>query len=171
MKYTLYYIYRYTLFLVHACSVMFCSVHPVACQAPMTMRFSQEEHGVGCHFLLQGSVPILRSNPSFLYCRRILYHWASREAHIYSITIWGLEKEMAAHSSILSWRIPWTEESGRLQNIESQRVRHDWSNWAHMHTHDLYVCIYYIYIISTSPCALYKERNVTVTKDLLISTY
>ena len=36
-----------------------------------------------------------------------------------------LEKEMATHSSILAWRIPWTEEPGGLQSMESQRVRHD----------------------------------------------
>ena len=36
-----------------------------------------------------------------------------------------LEKEMATHSSILVWRIPWTEESGRLQSTGSQRVGHD----------------------------------------------
>jgi len=36
-----------------------------------------------------------------------------------------LEKEMATHSSILAWRIPWMEEPGRLQPIGSQRVRHD----------------------------------------------
>ena len=36
-----------------------------------------------------------------------------------------LEKEMAAHSSILSWRIPWAEESGRLQSMGSQKVGHD----------------------------------------------
>ena len=36
-----------------------------------------------------------------------------------------LEKEMATHSSILAWRIPWTEEPGRLQYMGSQRVRHD----------------------------------------------
>ena len=36
-----------------------------------------------------------------------------------------LEKEMATHSSILAWKIPWTEEPGRLQSIGSQRVRHD----------------------------------------------
>ena len=35
-----------------------------------------------------------------------------------------LEEEMATHSSILAWRIPWTEESGELQSIGSQRVRH-----------------------------------------------
>ena len=37
-----------------------------------------------------------------------------------------LEKGMATHSSILlAWRTPWTEEPGRLQSMESQRVRHD----------------------------------------------
>ena len=37
-----------------------------------------------------------------------------------------LEKEMAAYSSILAWKIPWIEEPGRLQSMRSQRVRHDW---------------------------------------------
>ena len=36
-----------------------------------------------------------------------------------------LEKEMAIHSSTLAWKIPWTEEPGRLQSMGSQRVRHD----------------------------------------------
>ena len=36
-----------------------------------------------------------------------------------------LEEEMATHSSILAWRIPWTEEPGGLQSIGSQRVKHD----------------------------------------------
>ena len=36
-----------------------------------------------------------------------------------------LEKGMATHSSILDWRIPWTEEPGGLQSMGSQRVRHD----------------------------------------------
>ena len=36
-----------------------------------------------------------------------------------------LEEEMAIHSSILAWRIPWTEKSGGLQSVGSQRVGHD----------------------------------------------
>ena len=36
-----------------------------------------------------------------------------------------LEEGMATHSSIIAWRIPWTEEPGGLQSIESQRVRHN----------------------------------------------
>ena len=50
---------------------------------------------------------------------------------------------MATHSSILAWKIPWTEESGRLQSMGSQRVRHNWATnvcaharaRAHAHTH------------------------------------
>ena len=37
---------------------------------------------------------------------------------------------MATHSSILAWRIPWTEEPGRPWSMGSQRVGHDWSDWA-----------------------------------------
>ena len=40
-----------------------------------------------------------------------------------------LEEEMAIHSSILAWKIPWTEEPGGLQSKGFQRVRHDWV-WA-----------------------------------------
>ena len=36
-----------------------------------------------------------------------------------------LEKEMAAHSSTLAWKIPWVEEPGRLQSMGSQRAGHD----------------------------------------------
>ena len=40
----------------------------------------------------------------------------------------SLKKEMASHSSILAWEIPWTEEPGRLQSIGVARVRHDWAS-------------------------------------------
>ena len=43
------------------------------------------------------------------------------------------------HSSILAWRIPWMEESGGLQPMWSQRVRHDWVT--HTHNISLYICI------------------------------
>ena len=44
-----------------------------------------------------------------------------------------MEKEMATHSSILAWRILWTEEPRGLLSIRSHRVRHDWSDLACMH--------------------------------------
>ena len=44
-----------------------------------------------------------------------------------------LEKGMAIHSSILAWRIPWTEKPGRLQSVRLQRVRQDWALCAKYH--------------------------------------
>ena len=41
-----------------------------------------------------------------------------------------LEKEMATHSSILAWEIPWLEKPGKLRSMGLQRVGHD---WAHKH--------------------------------------
>ena len=51
---------------------------------------------------------------------------AMRETRVQSLG-WEdpLEKEMATHSSILAWKIPWIEEPGGLQSIDSQRVGHD----------------------------------------------
>ena len=51
------------------------------------------------------------------------------------------EEGMATHSSIPTWRIPWTEELGRLQSMESQRIGHDWSDLAHM-------CVYGAGVVS-----------------------
>ena len=72
-----------------------------------------------------------------IYCA-LYYYWVSlvtqrvkhlpamQETQVPSLS-WedSLEKEMATHSSILVWRIPWTEEPSRLQSTGSQRVRHD----------------------------------------------
>ena len=67
------------------------------------------------------------------------YSWASLVAHMVKNLSamwdtwvrslgWGdpLEKGIATLSSILAWRVPWTEEPGRLQSMGSQRVGHDW---------------------------------------------
>ena len=50
-----------------------------------------------------------------------------------------LEKGLAIHSSILTWRIPWTVEPDRLQSIRSQRIRQEWSDWA---KHSTAYCIF-----------------------------
>ena len=51
---------------------------------------------------------------------------AMQETQVLSLS-WkdALEYEMETHSSILAWRIPWTEEPGGLQSTESPRVRHE----------------------------------------------
>ena len=48
-----------------------------------------------------------------------------------------LKKGMATHSSILAWRIPWTEEPGGVQSMGSQGVRHDWATNTFTHTHSM----------------------------------
>ena len=50
----------------------------------------------------------------------------------------SLEKEMAIYSSILAWRIPWTEEPGELQSMGSQNVRHNSATNTHTQ-------VYYIF--------------------------
>ena len=65
-------------------------------------NFPGENTGAGCHFLLQGIFPKQGLNPHLL-------HFLHGQED-------SLEKEMAPHSSILAWRIPWTEEFGGLQS-------------------------------------------------------
>ena len=62
-----------------------------------------------------------------------------------------LEKEMAIHSSTIAWKIPWTEEPGRLQSMGSQRVGHDWATSLYDKAYilhgdlvDTYICKYKI---------------------------
>ena len=63
---------------------------------------------------MEGVIQILKNNHGQTH---INIFW-------YILTL-HLEKEMATHSSILAWRIPWTEEPGRLQYMGSQRLGHD----------------------------------------------
>ena len=50
---------------------------------------------------------------------------------------------MATHSSILTWRIPWTEEPGGLQSIGTQRVRDDRATNTHTHTQEISSPLHY----------------------------
>ena len=78
---------------------------------------------------------------SLSYCHRLWRHQASQtalavknpSANAGDIETWvqslsqeyPLKEDMATHSSILAWKIPWTEEPGRLQSMGSQEVRHN----------------------------------------------
>ena len=53
--------------------------------------------------------------------------WVSCLGKITNILPKPMEKAMAPHSSTLAWKIPWTEEPGRLQSMGLPRVRHDWA--------------------------------------------
>ena len=63
---------------------------------------------------------------AFLVAQTVKRQSAMQETRVRSLG-WEdpLEKEMAAHSSILAWKIPWIPESGRLPSMGSQRVGHD----------------------------------------------
>ena len=85
-----------------------------------------------------GSIPGLGRSPGEGIGYPLQYSWASlvaqlvknppamQEARVLSLG-WedSLEEGMATHSSILAWRIPWTDEPGGLQSIQSQRIRYE----------------------------------------------
>ena len=74
--------------------------------------------------LMLGS--LILSQRSFLVAQRLKSLPGIQETRVQSLG-WedSLEKEMATHSSTLAWKIPWLEESGRLQSMGSLRVGHD----------------------------------------------
>ena len=65
-----------------------------------------------------------------------------------------LEEGMATHSSILAWRIPWTEEPGGLQTMGSQRVVYDWIDWTRTHTPFLKQMFVYLF-----GCTSWSKRD------------
>ena len=71
--------------------------------------------------------PIWPTTGASLVARLVKNTFAMQETWVQSLR-WEdpLEEGTATHSSFLAWKIPWTEEPGRLQCIGSQRVRHDW---------------------------------------------
>ena len=60
-----------------------------------------------------------------------------------------LEEGMATYSGIFAWRIPWTEEPGRLQSMGSQRIRHDWMT-EHSSTHNCNLLSKYVISVSSA---------------------
>ena len=108
--------------------------------------------------LLEGTFPAQGSNPGLSHGRRILYQLSHKGSPrilvVGSLSLLqqifptqelnqGLEKEMATHSSILAWEIPWTEEPGGLQSAGSQRVGHDLAT-----SHSLLHCRQILYQLS-----------------------
>ena len=135
------------------CIWLFVTPWTVANQAPLSMQFSRQEYWSGLSCPPPGNLTDPGIEPIFpaISCigRRIFFFflttsttwkWTSlvaqmvkrlstmREAQVRSLG-WEdpLEKDMTTHSSTLSWKIPWTEEHGRLQSTGSQRVGHDWA--------------------------------------------
>ena len=80
------------------------------------------------HFVLQGQTCLLlQVSLDFLFLH-LSPLWWKVHLFLFLLVLEGLvEKAMATHSSTLAWKIPWMEEPGRLQFMESLRVGHDWA--------------------------------------------
>ena len=89
-------------------------------QAPLSMEFSRQKYWTGLLCPPPEDLP----NPGIKPASLMFPAW---QWDTLPLAPSGnpLEKGMATHSSILSWRIPWKEEPGGLQSMGSQRVRHD----------------------------------------------
>ena len=78
-----------------------------------------------------------------------------------------LEKEMATHSSTLTWKIPWMEGPGRLQSMGSQRVGHDWATSLHFNwnIHLLITSLHFSYHLESSfPGAICWQAEESIEK-------
>ena len=76
---------------------------------------------------LRSSFTSLKASPMAQGIKNLTCHAETREIWVWSLCQKDpLEEEMATHSRILAWGIPWTEETGGLQSVGSRRVRHDW---------------------------------------------
>ena len=95
-------------------------------QAVLPFQISTASVYTARHFLMCCLSTVLQ----IVSCVKIpaqLSHSSLRTVSLFLCNNLLLEKEMATHSNILAWRIPWTEEPGGLQSLGSQRVRHDWA--------------------------------------------
>ena len=109
----------------------------VTCQASLSIEFSRQEYRSG----LPSPSPVLIWPSTTIIYKRKINAWALQAERSYSTfkvrrggsedipLIQGKEPEkaMAPHSSTLAWKIPWTEEAGRLQSMGLLGVRHDWA--------------------------------------------
>ena len=141
--------------LLQSCLTLCATLWTATHQAPLLMGFTRQEYGSGLPCPPPGDLPDPRikltsllhlqadslplvppgkpckqSNASYFIKVPLTTIWCEPNLETGG-SIWrrpNVEKEMATHSSILAWRIPWTEKPGRLQSMVLQRVRHDWAN-------------------------------------------
>ena len=90
-------------------------------QAPTSMGFSRQEYRSGVPLPSPFTI-VLMAIAVLTFCG-----WVTILNSKLLVSIKLTEKAMAPHSSTLAWKIPWTEEPGRLQSTGWLRVRHDWA--------------------------------------------
>ena len=110
--------------------------HLILCKP---VQFSHSQHFLGRNCLYKANEQFLWANlffPTALITSSWAFPVAQMVKHLpamWETWVWSLGQEdpleegMATHSSTLAWKIPWTEEPGRLQSMGSQRVRDDWA--------------------------------------------
>ena len=111
-----------------SCVWLFVIPWTVAYQDPQSMGFSGQEYwsGLPLGFPKFYSEFAAGKDPS-LMAQMIMNLPAMQETWVWFLSQENpLGKEMATHSSMLTWRILWTKEPGGLQSLETQRVGHDW---------------------------------------------
>ena len=110
----------------------------------MDWPFVSEFFHLACFFFQDSSMYLIAFNSWIILCCMDIPHliclciawraiWVVSTFWLIWIILLWLEKEMATHSSILAWRIPWTGEPGGLLSMGSHRIGHDWSDLACMH--------------------------------------
>ena len=116
-----------------------------------TREFNKHSLITLCHGVAHKILTVAFAHRSYIaFFLSLLFHfylhiWASLVAQTvkHLPTMWAtwvrslgqedpLEKEMATHSRILAWKIPWTEDPGRLQSMGSQRVGYNWAISLHL---------------------------------------
>ena len=124
--------------------------------------FPGKSTGVGCHF---GALWRYSSHTCFLVlvAQAVKNLPATQETWVQSLGREDpLEQKMATHTSILAWRIPWTEKPGGLQSMGSQRVRHDWATniftlWSFMEIQFTYQIIHSLKIHNSLHFSAFTE--------------
>ena len=107
----------------------------IACQAPLSKGFSREEYWSGFPCPPPGDLPDSGIEPASLIPPEVADEFFTTSATWEALVGFNMaeeidvsntaEKAMASHSSTLAWKIPWTEEPGRLQSMGSLPVRYD----------------------------------------------
>ena len=96
---------------------LFATPWTVAHQAPLSLRFSRQGCWSGLPFPSPGDLPYPGIEPGSPALQEMQVQSRGQDDR--------LEEVMAAHSSILDWRIPWTEEPDGLQSMRSERLGHN----------------------------------------------
>ena len=119
------------------------------------------------YHLTQARMAVIKKSTSTSLVAQMVKHLSTmRETRVRALG-WEdpLEKEMAIHSSTVAWKIPWTEEPGRLQSMGSQRVGHDWATSLSLSSN----MISYLGISSSVLCKFESEVGGTAQLHLTAS--